>query len=270
MRIKGKAVIVTGASSGIGLATAERLARAGANVVLVSDEAEKLAAIAHNLAHFPGRRLAMPADVTREDEVQNLVARAVAELGRVDVLVNNAGLGLDATIAEGTIENMRRILDVNLFGYIRCIQAVVPQMRQQGEGVIVNVSSVSARIPTPYNGVYGASKAAISAVSDALRLELERDRIRVLTIYPGYTRTRFFANSLSEIELPKPSRLLRSAQPEVVARKLVQGLRQERREVYVTFRDSFGVLVKAFAPRVVDWGVRRLWLGGGKPRTLRS
>ena len=113
-----------------------------------------------------------------------LVERTVAEFSSVDVLVNNAAVGLDASVAEGKIENMRHLMDVNVFGVIYGVQAVVPHMRRRGSGCIVNVSSVESHITTPFNGIYSATKAALTAITDALRMELEGSGIKVIKHYP--------------------------------------------------------------------------------------
>ncbi|MBI1885192.1 MAG: SDR family NAD(P)-dependent oxidoreductase [Chloroflexi bacterium] len=261
----GRTVIVTGASSGIGRETSREFARAGANVVLASRNKERLDALAEELSPLPGKRLVVPTDVREREAVEAMVARAAETFSGVDVLVNNAGLGLDASIAEGSLDNMRYVFDVNLFGYIYAVRAVVPHMRKQGRGIIVNVSSVAGRISTPYNGVYSATKASINSVSDALRLELAEDGIKVITIYPGFTVTGFRDNSLHEVELPAPSRMLQGVPALAVGRKIVQAVRREKREAFVTFGDAAGVMVKNLAPRLVDWGIKRFWLASRKP-----
>ena len=265
MNLRGKSVIVTGASSGIGRAAAREFARAGSNVVLASRNGEALERLAADLAPLPGRRIVVPTDVRDREAVKAMVQRAVEEFGGVDVLVNNAGLGLNAPIAEGSLENMRYVLEVNLFGAIHAIQAVAPHMKKQGGGAIVNVSSVAGRISTPYNGIYSGTKAALNSLTDALRLELEEYGIAVIAVYPGYTRTAFHTTSIREVELPEPSRLVQGATGAAVGRKIVAALREGKRETFVTLADAAAVTVKSFAPRLVDWGIRRLWLRSRRP-----
>ncbi len=260
MKLKGSTVIVTGASSGIGRETARALARAGSSVVLASRNKKALQGLAKELKPLPGRTLVVPTDVTDREAVKAMVERAVKEFGSIEVLVNNAGLGLNAPIAEGSLENIRYVFEVNMFGAINCIQAVVQHMKERQRGAIVNVSSVVGRLATPYSGAYSATKAALNALTDSLRLELEPYGIRVTAIYPGYTITGFQENVLAEVKRPQPSRLVRSAGPEAVAKTIVRAVRQGRREAYVSFGDAAAVMIKNVSPRLIDWGMRRLWV----------
>lgn len=270
MKLRDRAVIVTGASSGIGRETAREFARAGSNVVLASRNEAALETLAQELSGLAGRRLVVPTDVRDQEAVRSLVERTVAEFGRVDVLVNNAAVGLDATIAEGKIENMRYLTEVNLFGPIYALQAVVPHMRRQGAGCVVNVSSVAGRIVTPYNGFYSATKAALTAITDALRMELAEEGIAVIAVYPGFTITHFRENAIREVELPPPSRLLRGVPARAVARAIVRAVRRGEREVYVTRGDAAAVALRNLSPRLVEWGVRRLWLASRRSRGAGS
>ena len=262
MKLKGSTVIVTGASSGIGRETARAFARAGSNVVLASRNKKALEGLAKELKPLPGRGLVVPTDVADREAVKAMVERTVKEFGSIEVLVNNAGLGLNAPIAEGSLENIRHVFEVNLFGAIHCIQAVPPVMKEQRRGTIINVSSVVGRLATPYSGAYSATKAALNALTDSLRLEVGPYGIRVTSIYPGYTITGFQENVLAEVERPQPSRLVRSASADDVAKTILRAARRDRREAYVSFGDATAVMIKNVSPRLIDWGMRRLWLSG--------
>jgi NAD(P)-dependent dehydrogenase (short-subunit alcohol dehydrogenase family) len=268
--MKGSTVIVTGASSGIGRAVAARFARAGSNVVLASRNRETLEALAQELGGLPGRRLVVPTDVSDRDAVFAMVERAVEEFGSIEVLVNNAGLGLNATVVEGSLENIRRVFEVNFFGAVNCVQAAVPHMKQRRRGAIAIVSSVVGRLAPPYSGAYSATKGALNALTDSLRLELEPYGVTVTAVYPGYTITGFQENLLREVELPRPSRLVPGVGPEAVARKIVRAVREGKREAYVTRGDAAAVMIKNLSPRLVDWGMRRLWLSGRRPEPVRK
>jgi short-subunit dehydrogenase len=162
------------------------------------------------------------------------------------------------------MENIRDVYEVNVFGAINCIQGVFPRMKERRYGMIINVSSVAGKMGTPYSAAYSGTKAAIAAIGDALRLEVEQHDIRVCTVYPGYTVTEFQENLRNEIEQGRPSRLLRGATAAMVARAIVGAARRNKRETYVTLGDRLAVAIKSFSPRLVDFGMRRLWLAGRK------
>lgn len=266
MKLKGSTVIVTGASSGIGRETARQFAQAGSNVVLASRNGKALEELAHDLEPLAGRRLVVPTDITDREAVNAMVKRTLQEFGSIEVLVNNAGLGLNAPVVGGNLENIRYVFEVNLFGAIHCIQAVAPHMKERRRGTIVNVSSVQGRLATPYNGAYSATKAALTALTDSMRLELEPHGIRVTAIYPGYTITGFQATAPSEVKMPPPSRLVRGVGADAVAKTIVRAVREGRREAYVSLSDAASVMIKNFSPRLIDWGVRRIWLSSRHPQ----
>ncbi len=261
MRLEGRTAIVTGASSGIGRQTAREFAGRRAHVVLASRNRDKLEALAAELADYPGHRLVVPTDVTDRLAVEALVRRTMEEFDSVDVLVNNAGIGLFAPIADGSLDNMHHLLNVNFWGAVHCIQAAVPYMRHQGRGHIVNVASVAGKVAAPYLGAYSATKFALTAVSDALRSELAGTGIHVSTVYPGLTDTSFRENMVREVEVPDPPPYLRSAGPAAVARRIAQAVRWNLRDAYVSLEDLAAVVAYPLAPALADWAVRLLWLG---------
>jgi short-subunit dehydrogenase len=260
MRLRDKTVIVTGASSGIGRETAIAFARADANLVLASRNEAALNELAAEVLPLVRRVLVIPMDVTQRAAVDVMAQRVAEEMGSIDILVNNAGLGLNALLAEGSMTNVRRLFEVNVFGALHCVQAVVPYMKRQGSGQIINVSSVAGKIATPRNGAYAATKFALTAISDALRLELADHGITVTTVYPGITDTPFMDNVLKEVDMPQVPGIVRGVSARRVANAIVRAARWEKRDVYVTVTDRMAVGLKNLSPCVVDWGMRTFYL----------
>lgn len=220
MRVRGAVVLVTGASSGIGAATARLCAARGARVVLAARRAAALAALAESIRAAGGQALAVPTDLGQRAAVEALVDAAVAQYGRVDVLVNNAGVGGDPALLGQADAALEQMLATNLLAPARCVQAVVPHMRRQGGGVIVNIGSVAGEVATP--GFYAATKFGLRGLSDALRRELRGDRIAVVLVAPGFIRTPMTAG----VRVPMPG-------PETVARAVLRAIERPRRRVVV-------------------------------------
>ncbi len=178
-------VLITGCSTGIGRDLAGRLSRAGYTVVATARQVETLDGVP--------AAMRLPLDVTQRESIERAVARVIEHLGRIDVLVNNAGYAVRGAVEEVPVEQAQRMFDANVFGAMRMIQAVLPHMRCQKSGRIINISSVSGKLVTPANGTYSATKFAIEALSDALRLELAPFGIHVVLIEPGSIKTPFHA-----------------------------------------------------------------------------
>ena len=188
--LKDKVAIITGASSGIGEATARRLAESGARVVLAARRVERLEALAADIERREGTALVAPTDVTDERSVQRLARTALDAFGRIDILINNAGIMPLSPISKLRVEEWDRMIDVNIKGVLYCIAATLPTMLEQGSGHIINVSSVAGRRPFPSGTVYSATKFAVRAISQGLRLELSPiNGIRVTDIEPGVVAT---------------------------------------------------------------------------------
>jgi NADP-dependent 3-hydroxy acid dehydrogenase YdfG len=197
--LSNQVIAVTGASSGIGEATALACARAGAAVALAARRSDRINALAERIAAEGGRAIAVPTDVGEEDQAQAFVARAHAELGRLDVLVNNAGVMLLGPIEDAPTEEWRRMIHANVFGVLYCTHAALPLMRAQGSGHIVNVSSVAGRVARAGSGVYNLTKFGVGAFSESLRQEGVAIGVRVTTIEPGAVATELPGHNREEV-----------------------------------------------------------------------
>lgn len=198
--LAGQVVIVTGASSGIGEATARRLVRGGARVVISARRQERLDALAHELDPSGAAVLAVAGDVTTDADRRRLVEATLAKFGRIDGLVNNAGYGTRGPVETVPVEAIRRNFETNVFSLVALTQLVLPTMRAQGNGCVVNIGSVAGRIARPLSSVYDSTKHALEALTDGLRGELEPFGVRVTLIRPGFIITEFVdaANAASE------------------------------------------------------------------------
>ena len=189
-RLDGKVAVVTGASSGIGEATAEALAAEGAAVVVAARREDRLADLVERIRGDGGRVLAAVCDVSDESQAHGLVQKAVEEFGTVDILVNNAGVMLLSSVGKGLSEEWRRMFDVNVMGLLYATDAAIEAMRRQGGGHLVNISSLAGRkVTRESSGVYAGSKFAVGAISEGLRQELLQDNIRVTIVEPGAVET---------------------------------------------------------------------------------
>lgn len=192
MKPRDKVIIITGASAGIGLATAELLAREGARLVLAARSREALEALA---ARLP-QATAVPTDMRDPAAVRQMVEATVKRFGRVDILINNAGQGIYAAVENADIDGYRSVFEVNVVGPLVAMQTVIPIMRAQGGGMIVNISSMVSKNHYPHLGAYASTKYALNALSLTARKELEKDGIIVCLMHPQLTETDFGRNAL--------------------------------------------------------------------------
>ena len=183
--IEGKVVVITGASSGLGEATARHLSAQGATVVLAARRVERIQSLANELTGRGGKALAVPTDVTQREQVQSLVDAAVRTYERIDVMLNNAGLMLHSPLERLKVDDWDRMIDVNVKGVLHGIAAALPYMKQQKSGHFINVSSVAGHNVRPSGVVYAATKHAVRVISEGLRMEVKPYNIRVTVISPG-------------------------------------------------------------------------------------
>ena len=233
--VRDSVVVITGASSGIGRATALAFAREGASVVVAARREQPLLEAAAECEASGGRALAVPTDVTDEGAVGELARRAVEHFGRIDVWVNNAAVGLFSRFEEAPMDAYRRVIETDLFGYIYGARAALPLFREQGSGVLINNSSVVAKASQPYTSAYVISKFGVRALGESLREELILDGakdIHVCTIMPASIDTPFFQHAANYT-----GRAAKALNPvydaERVAQTMVRCAKRPRREVVV-------------------------------------
>jgi NAD(P)-dependent dehydrogenase (short-subunit alcohol dehydrogenase family) len=198
MQLTGKVAIVTGAGRGIGRATAERLAEAGAKVVVADLDAETAELVAGEIQTAGGSAIHVQTDVSSEADAARMADAALAAFGRIDILVNNAGIGLYTPLLETTLEQWNQVLDVNLTALFLCSKSCIPAMIERGGGSIVNIASVRALATTPRTTAYTATKGAVIALSKAMATEFGGDGIRVNSVLPGAIDTDMMRENLAE------------------------------------------------------------------------
>lgn len=251
--LRGKVVIVTGASSGLGREVAVQLAAEGCSVALAARSAEGLEETARDCRDVGGNALAVVTDVSREEDVTALVDTVLREWGAVDVLVNNAAVTIFAQgIEDGSFEDHRRVIETNVLGMMLCARAVVPIFRRQKRGVLVNVSSILGKIGQPFVPSYVVSKFAVRGLSEALRTELaDEPDIHVCSLFPFAIDTPHF--EAAAYEKGRPAVALPPMQsPEKVARALVDLIKHPRRERHVPRVALLGLALHAMAPSTVE------------------
>ena len=253
MRLQGKTVLITGASSGIGRATALEMARRGAHVVLGARRGELLETVAAECRAIDVTATALVVDVTRPEDCRRLVAAAE----HIDVLVNNAGFAIFDSLAHANVDELRAMMDTNYFGAVHCTQAVLPQMLERGEGTIVNVGSITGIMGFARMGGYCASKFAMIGMTEALRDEVLGQGVRVALVCPGTTETEFFVKA-ERGKMPGASRLILASSAERVARAICDAAEDGRyRRILPLFAHLYMRLKELF-PRMAHVFMRRV------------
>ena len=252
---RGRVALVTGASSGIGAATARAFAGAGLHVALCARRKDRLERLAADLVARGSEATVHAVDVTDALAVRAMVEEVAARWGRLDVLVNNAGRGLAATLEQTTAEEFRALMELNVLAVLGATQAALPIMRRQESGHIINVSSVVGRRAVPYRSAYSATKFALGALSEALRVELTGTGIAVTLVYPIRTETEFHAVEVQKVPW-RPMGPVQSS--ERVARAILRCVRRPRPEVYPYWPIRILAVMSVLAPGLVDLGMRRV------------
>jgi short-subunit dehydrogenase len=253
MKLTGKNVVVTGASSGIGRAVAMEMARRGARLVIAARRADRLEEVALACRQLGASCTAVPTDVTDPAQCRELIAAA----GEVDVLVNNAGFALFDSIADAPPEVLRSMMDTNYFGAVWCTQAVLPQMLARGAGSIVNVASITGIMGYARMGGYCATKFAMVGFTEALRDEVIGRGLQVAMVCPGTTDTEFFVKA-ERGKMPGASRLILAVRPERVAYAVCDAAEDGRYRRILPFAAALFMRLKELSPRFAHVLMRRV------------
>lgn len=256
MKLQGKVAVITGASMGIGEAIARLFLQEGARLVLCARDVARVQAAAQRIGANADNALCRSCDVSRRDQVEALAQAALEKFGRIDIWINNAGFGLNDSIEKVDIAQLRQMFDTNFFGMMECMQVAIPVMRRQGGGDIVNISSVSGHMATPYMGGYAASKHAMQAVGMAARMELKRHNINVVTVCPGYIATDFSKNMLKGSQQQRVS-ALRGTGPDVVARDTLKAVLKRKRQAVTPWFYWLFIKIYQNAPGFVEGRIRK-------------
>jgi short-subunit dehydrogenase len=256
MDLAGKIVVVTGASMGIGEAITKIFVDQGASVVMLSRDAIRVEAARTRVGHGE-RTLAMACDVRHREDVDRAIGLTLHHFKRIDVWVNNAGHGMLDSVAQMEMAACREMFDTNFFGAVGAMQAVIPVMRQQGGGTIINISSVAGHIPVPFHAAYSATKFALNAIGKAAGVELKKDSIYLLTVCPGRVRTPFSENAVRGNEVKRVGSG-RGISADRVASATLRGYLKRKREVVVPWTMHVPVKIYQLFPGLVEWAMGRM------------
>jgi hypothetical protein len=252
---RGLTAVVTGASSGIGEATARLLAREGAQVALVGRRAERLDAIATTIGRAGGTAIVSACDVGDRKAVAAAAADIAARIGPVDILVNSAGYGRHRRLLDWDLDDIEAMNRVNYLGSVYWTKALLPGMVARRRGWIVFVSSVAGKIGVPGETAYVATKFALVGFAESLSFEVERSGVHVMTVCPGTVDTEFYDEAM-RASIPPPGRRTMVG-PDVVAEAILRGLARGAHEITVPRGLAVGYLARTLAPPLLRWGVRR-------------
>lgn len=256
--LTGKVVAVTGASMGIGEAIARIFVEHGASVVMLSRDAARVEAARARVGSAE-RTLALACDVRHREDIDRAIGLTLHHFQRIDVWVNNAGHGLLDSVAHMEMSACREMFETNFFGAVSAMQAVIPVMRRQAGGTIINISSVAGHIPLPFHTAYSATKFALNAIGKGARVELTKEGIHVLTVCPGYVRTAFGENAVrgNEMKRVRPQRV-RGITAERVASATLNGYLKQKREVVVPWTMYIPQKIYQLFPSLVEWSMAKM------------
>lgn len=252
----GKVVIVTGASSGIGRATALEFARNGSRVVIAARSADRLASLEQEISAKGGEVLACITDVSREEDCRRLIEKTIERFGTINILVNNAGISMRALFDDVDISVLKRLMDVNFWGTVYCTKYALPYI-VSNRGSVVGVSSTAGFHGLPGRTGYSASKFAMHGFLETIRIENLKEKLHVMIIAPGFTSSEvrkhaLLADGSEQGNSPREEKKMMS--PEYVARWILKGIRKKKRNKIMTWAGRFTALLQRIIPVVVDYG----------------
>lgn len=254
MSLKNKVVVITGASSGIGMACAREFAHRGSHVVIAARNLDGLKALEGELKNQGVQILTVPTDVSREEDCRKLISETVEKFGRIDILINNAGLSMRALFADADLSVLKRLMDVNFWGTVYCTKYALPYLLET-KGSVAGVSSIAGIHGLPGRTGYSASKFAMHGFLETLRIENLKKGLHVMIVAPGFTqsnirKTALSAEGAAQSESPRDEEKMMSA--EEVAWHIANGLEKRKRLVVLTFQGKMVSFLKRFAPALLD------------------
>ncbi|MCP8966997.1 SDR family NAD(P)-dependent oxidoreductase [Ectobacillus ponti] len=252
MKLQGKTIVITGASSGIGEQLALQAAAEGAVPILMARSEGKLQALQENIQRaygVPSRYYVL--DVSDEEMVRQVFGRLLQDVEAVDVLINNAGFGIFKTFEEASLQDVKNMFAVNVFGLVACTQAVLPHMKRRGKGHIINIASLAGKIATPKSSAYSATKHAVLGFTNSLRMELDGTGIRVTAVNPGPIETGFFdiADESGTYVQNVKGFMLRA---DAVAARILRAIGTNKRELHLPRWMGLGPVIFSLFPRLFE------------------
>ncbi|RFZ94201.1 SDR family oxidoreductase [Mucilaginibacter conchicola] len=262
MRLKDKVVVITGASSGIGKSLAYEFAKRGANLVLGARQFVTLCEITQDIeARHQNRSVAVQCDVTVEEDCKTLIKQALLTFGRVDVLINNAGISMRALFKDVDLKVLKELMDVNFWGTVNCTKYALPEIAKTG-GSIVAVSSIAGYKGLPGRSGYSASKYAMNGFMDALRVENLKTGVHIMVACPGFTASNIRNTALNKDGVSQQESTLNEAKmmsSEEVAIRIANGVENRKRTLILTFQGKLTVFLSKFVPAFLDKQVYKLF-----------
>lgn len=252
--MQNKIVIITGASSGIGKALSFELAKRGCKIIITARNKENLENVKNELLKINSEILSVVADVSIENDCKMIIAKTIDKFGKIDILINNAGISMRAVFEELDLSVIKKLMDTNFWGTVYCTKYALPWILKS-KGSIVAVSSIAGFTPLPGRTGYSASKSAIHGFLNTLRVENIKNDLHIMIAAPGFTesnirKTALVANGSQQGETPKDEEKLMSA--EKVAYYIVNGIKKRKRNVILTSQGKLAVLLYKFLPKLMD------------------